>query len=142
MFNLLGANPYAFAVGLATIVTGLAVKRYRAKWPHLILAVLAGSLIALLLDALLGSARTEIDKLGTISLAALPFSALVGIGLVKPDDIKYILRVRGESRIVFLATLATTLFSGLNNAVFLGIAVVHHCLFARYFETRNRNSGR
>lgn len=244
LFNLQGTNPYALAVGLATIVTGLAVKRYRAKWPHLILAVLAGSLIALLLDALLGSARTEIDKLGTISLAALPFSApdfsvqhfsearegllsaafliaflglmqsaviaramavrsgqavnmnqevigqglsnlvgsflscfascgsfnrsasniesgartplaaiisavflaalvffaaplvrelpvavmagvliLVGIGLVKPGDIKHILSVRGESRIVFVATLATTLFSGLNNGVFLGIAL-------------------
>ncbi len=244
IFNLQATNPYALAVGLATLLTGLAVKKYRSKWPHLILAVLAGTLLALLLDALFGTARTEIDKLGTISLEALPLSApdfsvqhfseakeglmsaaflvaflglmqsaviaramavrsgqavnmnqevlgqglsnlagsflscfascgsfnrsasniesgartplaaiisalflaalvffaaplvrelpvavmagvliLVGIGLVKPGDIKHILSVRGESRIVFTLTLATTLFSGLNNGVFLGIAL-------------------
>jgi len=244
LFNLHGTNPYALAVGLATITTGLAVKHYRAKWPHLLIAVLAGTLLALLLDALFGSARTLIDKLGTISLSALPFSApdfsvqhfseakeglfsaaflvaflglmqsaviaramavrsgqainmnqevigqglsnlagsflscfascgsfnrsasniesgartplasiisavflaalvffaaplvrelpiavmagvliLVGVGLVKPGDIKHILSVRGESRIVFVLTLATSLFGGLNDGVFLGIAV-------------------
>lgn len=244
LFNIQSANPYAFMVGLATILAGLAAKKRGAKWPHLIIAVLTGTLLALALDMLFGSARTQIDKLGTISITALPFSApdfsvqhfsearegllsaaflvaflglmqsaviaramavrsgqvvnmnqevigqglsnlagsflscfascgsfnrsasniesgartplaaiisavflaalvffaaplvrelplavmagvliLVGIGLVKPGDIKHILSVRGESRIVFLLTLATTLFSGLNNGVFLGIAL-------------------
>ena len=244
LFNLRAANPYALTVGLATIVAGLAIKKYRAKWPHLIIAVVAGTLLALLLDALFGTARTEIDKLGTVSLSVLPLSApdfsvqhfaeakeglfaaafliaflglmqsaviaramavrsgqavnmnqevigqglsnlagsflscfpscgsfnrsasniesgartplasiisaaflaalvflaaplvrelpiavmagvliLVGIGLVKPGDIRHILKMRGESRIVFVLTLATTLLSGLDYGVFLGIAL-------------------
>ncbi|MBI3776838.1 MAG: SulP family inorganic anion transporter [Gammaproteobacteria bacterium] len=244
LFNLHSTNPYALTVGVATILSGLMVKKFRSKWPHLLIAVLVGTLLAWLLDTLFGSARAQIDKLGTISLSALPFSApdfsvqhfseakeglfsaaflvaflglmqsaviaramavrsgqavnmnqevigqglsnlagsflscfpscgsfnrsasniesgartplaaiisaaflaglvffaaplvrelpiavmagvliLVGMGLVKPGDIKHILSVRGESRIVFLLTLGTTLFSGLNNGVFLGIAV-------------------
>ena len=244
VFNLSSANPYALTVGLVTIVIGLAVKKYRAKWPHLLIAVGVGMLFALLLDIVFGSGHTQLDKLGTLSLSVLPFSApdfsvqhfseakeglfsaaflvaflglmqsaviaramaarsgqavnmnqevigqglsnlvgsflscfascgsfnrsasniesgartplasiisaiflaalvffaaplvrqlpiavmagvliLVGIGLVKPGDIKHILSVRGESRIVFVLTLATTLFGGLNNGVFLGIAL-------------------
>jgi SulP family sulfate permease len=46
---------------------------------------------------------------------------LVGAGLVKPGDIKRILIVENEARIVFPLVLATTLFGGVDSGVFLGI---------------------
>ncbi|MEK6750152.1 MAG: SulP family inorganic anion transporter [Pseudomonadota bacterium] len=244
IYNFHSANPYALVVGCATILSGVLVKRYQKKWPHLIISVTVGTLLAFILDLLFGSATTELDKLGTLSLSAFPFSApdfsvqhfseakegllsaaflvaflglmqsaviaramavrsgqaidmnqevigqglsnlagsflscfpscgsfnrsasnidsgartplaaivsafalaalvifaaplvrelpvtvmagvliLVGAGLVKTDDIMHILRVRGDSRVVFVLTSLTTLFGGLDQGVFLGIAL-------------------
>lgn len=48
---------------------------------------------------------------------------LVGSALINLDDIKKIMRLRGEARQVFIITLITTLFIGLDTAVILGISL-------------------
>lgn len=72
-FNLNHANWYAAAAGAVTVLTGVLVKRFRPRWPHLIMAVVIGTLAGWLMDGWFGSANTNIDKLGTMTLAALPF---------------------------------------------------------------------
>jgi SulP family sulfate permease len=69
------SNWYAVFVGTITVVSGLIVKRWLKKWPYLIVAVVMGMLVAQLLDLLFGSATVNLDKLGTMTLSPLPFSA-------------------------------------------------------------------
>lgn len=68
------ANIYAVLVGTATVVTGVMIKRLRPKWPHYIIAVITGMLVAQLLNQLVGSGNTGIYYLGYMSFDALPFS--------------------------------------------------------------------
>jgi SulP family sulfate permease len=68
-------NIHAAGLGLLTLASGLLSKRYRRHWPHLIIAVAVGLAGSFLLDMLVGSANADIDKLGYLSLAALPLSA-------------------------------------------------------------------
>jgi len=238
------ANWFAVAVGFVTVACGFLIKYYRPKWPFLIIAVLTGMLLAALLELIFSAATVQLDKLGMMSLTALPLSApdfspenfaeasqgllpaaffiaflgliqasliarsmaaksgqhidinqeilgqgyanlagsflscfpscssfnrsasnfeakartplsalisvaaliilvifatpliaelpiavmsgiliLVGVGLIKKNDIYKLLQENNETRIIFTLTLATTLYGGLNNAVFLGIAL-------------------
>ncbi len=75
-YNIGHANWYAAAAGAVTVLTGVIVKRINRKWPHLILAVVTGTLAAWLLDGAFGPATTNIDKLGTMTLSAFPFQAV------------------------------------------------------------------
>jgi SulP family sulfate permease len=72
-YNLNHANWYAATAGFATVASGLLIRKYRRKWPHLVLAVIIGTAVGWFVDGLFGSANTRIDKLGTLTLAALPF---------------------------------------------------------------------
>jgi SulP family sulfate permease len=49
--NLHGINPYATAVGVATLVAGILLKRYFPRFPYMIGAMLFGSLVSVLLNA-------------------------------------------------------------------------------------------
>lgn len=75
VYNASHANLYALTVGTITVLTGFVVKHYRPHWPHFMLAVIAGMIGSEALDLFLGSATVGIDKLGTLSLSALPLSA-------------------------------------------------------------------
>jgi SulP family sulfate permease len=75
-YNIGHANWYAAAAGTVTVLTGIIIKRINRKWPHLILAVVAGTLAAWLLDGAYGPATTNIDKLGTMTLSVFPFQAV------------------------------------------------------------------
>jgi len=242
-FRLPVANGWSALLGSLTVATGVIVKRWFPRYPYIIVAVLVGMGSGWLLEFLLGSGNLNIDKLGYLSLAALPLSApdfsptnfyeaaeglimggfmvaflglmqsaviarsmavksgqhvdidqevigqglsnivgsflscypscgsfnrsasniemgartplagivsaitlavlvvfagpviaqmplsvmagvlfLVGAGLIKPKDIKTLLAMRGESRIVFLLVLGTTVYGGLQWGVMLGIA--------------------
>lgn len=72
-YNLNHANWYAAMAGLATVVSGVTIRKYRRKWPHLVLAVIIGTAAGWLIDALFGSATVAMDKLGTLTLSAFPF---------------------------------------------------------------------
>ena len=75
LFRLPLANGWATALGVITVATGLLVKRYAPKMPAIIIAVIAGMLGGWLLEFLFGSEVTGFDKLGYLSLEALPLSA-------------------------------------------------------------------
>jgi SulP family sulfate permease len=72
-YNLDHANWAAAASGLVTIVAGVVARSLNRKLPHLIIAIVVGSLFAWVLDTLFGSATLRIDKLGSLTLSALPF---------------------------------------------------------------------
>jgi SulP family sulfate permease len=72
-YNLDHANWAAAASGLVTIVAGAVARGINRKLPHLIIAIVAGTLFAWVLDTLFGSATLRIDKLGSLTLSALPF---------------------------------------------------------------------
>jgi SulP family sulfate permease len=68
-------NPFVTAVALITVVASVATKRWLPRLPHMIAAMLAGSLAALLLNRLSGGeARTGIESIGALSVGLPPFS--------------------------------------------------------------------
>lgn len=75
-YNLDHANWAAVACGTVTLVTGALVRRMKNPWvrkAYLIAAIVVGSAFGWLLEVLWGSATLRIDKLGTLTLSALPF---------------------------------------------------------------------
>jgi SulP family sulfate permease len=109
-------NPYATAVGLLTLVCGIVVKRYRPKLPYMIIAMLAGSLLAIVLNLVAGPEKAMIQTVGALprslpplshpdlTLDAIPtlfFSALVItlLGLTEAVSISRAIAVRSEQNI-------------------------------------------
>ncbi|MBK1709231.1 SulP family inorganic anion transporter [Marichromatium gracile] len=68
-------NPAAALVGLATVLIGLACRRWVPRIPFMIVAMLGGSLVALGLDQLFGAARTGIVTVGALPSTLPPLSA-------------------------------------------------------------------
>jgi SulP family sulfate permease len=69
------ASPWTVAVGLATLAGGLAARRFAPKVPYMLVAMVAGGLLALVLDHLLGPERAQIRTLGALPAALPPLSA-------------------------------------------------------------------
>ena len=69
------ANLGAVLIGIITVSSGLIVKKYYPKLPYLIIAVVLGSVSAHLLTLLFGASYVQLDKLGSLSLSALPLSS-------------------------------------------------------------------
>lgn len=68
-------NWYAVAVGVVTIVVGIAVKRWFKKFPYMIAAMVAGGGFAALLNYLYGPAVVHIATVGALKSGLPPFSA-------------------------------------------------------------------
>jgi SulP family sulfate permease len=238
------ANWFAVAVGSITVLSGLYIKKRKPNWPFMIIAVVVGMLAAYILELVFSPSYVGLDKLGAMSLSALPLSGpdfrpetfseaseglipasimiallglmqasviaramanksgqhvdinqetvgqgianiagsflscfpgcssfnrsasnleagartplsaivsvialgalvlfaaplirqmplaviagillLVGMGLIKKEDIKKVMSENRESKIIFLLTLCTTLYGGLDKAVYLGVAL-------------------
>ena len=64
--KLIDINPYVTAVGLLTLISGMASKRWLPKFPYMITAMIAGSIAAFLLNLALGEARTGIAMVGQL----------------------------------------------------------------------------
>ncbi|MGE5471972.1 MAG: SulP family inorganic anion transporter [Bacteroidota bacterium] len=67
-------KPWVVAVGLATLLSGLAVRRWVPKIPYMLVAMLVGSLTALALNAWLGVEQTAIRTIGALPGALPPLS--------------------------------------------------------------------
>jgi len=72
--RLKDANHFDVIIGLITVGSGLLVKRYRKHWPYIIIAMVAGMLAGWLIEHTIIGAG-DFDKLGYLSLSALPLSA-------------------------------------------------------------------
>lgn len=68
-------NPYITAVGLATLLVGIAVKRWVPRIPYMIVAMLAGGVTAALLNVLFGASVTGIKFVGALPSSLPPLSA-------------------------------------------------------------------
>ncbi|WP_455208911.1 SulP family inorganic anion transporter [Kaarinaea lacus] len=69
------ANIYILTVGVVTLVTGLLTKRYLRKIPYMIVAMLVGSVLAVILDSIFGHDKTGIVTVGALPASLPPLSA-------------------------------------------------------------------
>jgi len=67
-------NPYVTVAGLATLVSGMLIRRYAPKVPYMIVAMLVGSLVGVVLDAMYGNAVTHIKTVGALPASLPPLS--------------------------------------------------------------------
>ncbi|MCU0969042.1 MAG: SulP family inorganic anion transporter [Rubrivivax sp.] len=67
-------DPWAVAVGATTVLASLACRRWRPRWPHMIVGLLAGSLCAAALEAWAGAAG-RIAHIGALAIGLPPLSA-------------------------------------------------------------------
>ncbi len=67
-------QPYVAAVGLVTLITGIAAKRFLPRLPYMIIAIVAGSLFAAVLNQLYGEAQTGIRTVGALKVGLPPLS--------------------------------------------------------------------
>ncbi|MFO8154409.1 MAG: SulP family inorganic anion transporter [Pseudomonadota bacterium] len=105
-------NPHVLAVALATLVTAILFKRLLPRWPYMLLAMLAGTGVALLLDAhrhgipLVGELPAHLPplsapdlSLGTIRELAPAALAVALLGLVEAVSIARSVAAKSHQRI-------------------------------------------
>lgn len=68
-------NPYVTTVALVTLLSGVAVKRWFPKAPYLIIAMVFGSVIAVVLNAIFGEQTTLIEAVGALPAELPPLSS-------------------------------------------------------------------
>jgi sulfate permease, SulP family len=67
-------NPFVVCVGVVTLLSGIFVRRWLPRIPYMIAAMLAGSVVALILDYVFGAGRTGIRTIGALPGALPPLS--------------------------------------------------------------------
>jgi len=73
--NLDKVNVYVAAVSVATLLSGILVKRFARKIPYMIVAILVGSIVALILNSIYGHDATAITTVGALPAVLPPLSA-------------------------------------------------------------------
>jgi SulP family sulfate permease len=68
-------NGYVTVVAAVTLLSGIAVKRWMPKLPYLIVAMVAGSLVSLLINQIFGSEATGIATVGALPSSLPPLSS-------------------------------------------------------------------
>lgn len=68
--NILHSNPYAVAVATVTLVVAVWFQIYRPRWPGMLIAMVAGSLVA----AAFGGSKVGIGLIGELPAQLPPFS--------------------------------------------------------------------
>lgn len=72
--HLTAIQPWVLAVGAATLAAGILAKRYLRKLPYMIVAMVAGSAVAALLNIELGADQTGIRTVGALAATFPPLS--------------------------------------------------------------------
>ena len=67
-------NPYLTGVAVATLLSGIAVRRWVPRLPYMIIAMVTGSLVALLFKYEFGEAATHIGTVGALPNSLPPLS--------------------------------------------------------------------
>jgi SulP family sulfate permease len=73
--QLSAINPYITSVALLTVACSVLSRRWWPRFPHMIAGLLAGSLLAALLNHLFGVQRTGIGSIGALQIGLPPLSA-------------------------------------------------------------------
>jgi SulP family sulfate permease len=68
-------NYHVTVVALATLLSGIAVKRWLPRLPYMIIAMVFGSLVALLLNSIYGAEVTNIGTVGALPSTLPPLSS-------------------------------------------------------------------
>ncbi|MBU3739366.1 MAG: SulP family inorganic anion transporter, partial [Rhodoferax sp.] len=68
-------NPYITGVAVFTVLACAAARRWTPRLPHMIAGMLAGSLLAALLNVGLGAERTGIGSIGALQIGLPPLSS-------------------------------------------------------------------
>jgi SulP family sulfate permease len=77
-------NPWITLVAVATLFSSLLVRHYLKRWPHMVVALIVGSLVALLLNLAFGPTRTGIATIGALPHGLPPLSSPdLSIGTVR-----------------------------------------------------------
>ncbi len=130
-------NPYVLIVSMATLVSGIAARRWLPKLPYMVVAMVVGTLAAFALDELLGREVTHIARIGSVpgvlprfttpdlspdtlrSLMGIAFGVTV-LGLTEAMSIARALALKSGQRLDAnqefvgqgLGNIAASLFSG------------------------------
>ena len=72
--HIVDTQPWVLTVGLVTLVSGILAKRYLSKLPYMIVAMVAGSLVAALLNYEMGAEQTGIHTVGALIASFPPLS--------------------------------------------------------------------
>ncbi|MBK8761055.1 MAG: sulfate permease [Sulfuritalea sp.] len=67
-------NPWVTGVGVATLAAGVAARRWWRKFPYMIAAMLAGSLVAFAINQFVGQTETGIRTVGALPAGLPPLS--------------------------------------------------------------------
>jgi SulP family sulfate permease len=67
-------NPYITSVAVVSLIAGLLARKYLKQIPYMIVAMVAGGLVAALLDAQFGNAATGIKTVGALAASLPPLS--------------------------------------------------------------------
>ncbi len=109
-------NPYATAVGVLTLISGILTRRFYPKVPYMIVAMVVGSLFALVLNMMIGLEKTHIYTVGARPQGLPPMShpdfslsainsmlfgalAITMLGLTEALSISRAIAVRSEQHI-------------------------------------------
>lgn len=68
------AHPWVVLVGVVTLASGALTRRFLPRWPYMIVAMLAGSLVSVALNHFLGEAATGLLTVGRIDAGLPPLS--------------------------------------------------------------------
>ena len=72
--HIVDTQPWVLTVGMVTLVSGILAKRYLRKLPYMIVAMVAGSVVAAFLNYEMGAEQTGIHTVGALVASFPPLS--------------------------------------------------------------------
>ncbi|MDP1864447.1 MAG: SulP family inorganic anion transporter [Thiobacillus sp.] len=72
--HIVDTQPWVLTVGMVTLVSGILAKRYLTKLPYMIVAMVAGSVVAAFLNYEMGAEQTGIHTVGALVASFPPLS--------------------------------------------------------------------
>ncbi|MDP3699384.1 MAG: SulP family inorganic anion transporter [Hylemonella sp.] len=101
---------WVIAVGMCTLLCGILARRHLKKFPYMILAMLAGSLLAVVVNHLVGAEQADIASMGAVH-ATLPPLTLPGLSFAAVQSLlfpAFIIAILGLTEAVAIARSIAT----------------------------------
>lgn len=138
-------NWYVALVAVITLLAGITVKRFAPRLPHLIIAILTGSLVAFFLNQMVGPQVASIDNLGALPRSLPPFSkpdvSLATIRSLAPTALAITLFALAESASIgrSLGLKSGQRVDGNQEFIGQGLANIAGSFFSSYVATGSFN---